>query len=112
MPNLEKGTVVAECSCNGCGKPVKVKLNKNSIAYYYCPWTNGDGERCNHKESWGRSLSQEMQRNYLAARKQTKTNHDEVKADEPTETPGDGTGDAAIPEQPSAGDESIFGAFG
>jgi hypothetical protein len=70
MPNLESGTVVkTDHACGDCGKPVKVKLNKNGNAYYFCPWTNPDGEPCRHQTRWGRVSSQKMQRDYLEARK-------------------------------------------
>ena len=70
MPNLEKGTVVAKSKCSCCGKPVNIKLNKNGTAYYFCPWVDDAGERCNSQRRWGRTISQQMQRDYLKARAQ------------------------------------------
>lgn len=72
MPNLPAKTVVASCSCSDCGKPVQVVLNKNGNGYYFCPWTDESGERCNHQERWGKASSQQMQRDYLAHKEQPK----------------------------------------
>ncbi len=70
MPNLPKGTHVADCECFTCGKPVKVKLNKNGTAYYFCPWVNVEtGNRCNDQHRFGVDESQAMQRDYIATRK-------------------------------------------
>ncbi len=77
MPNLAPGTIVANGECGCCAKPVKIKLNKNGTAYYFCPWVDDEGERCNHQQRWGRTVSQKMQRDYLAARK---SNPEEVTA--------------------------------
>jgi hypothetical protein len=69
LPNLEAKTVVATTTCADCGKPVRVVLNKNGMAYYFCPHVDSDVNRCNHKQQWGRTTSQQMQRDFLAARK-------------------------------------------
>jgi len=70
MPNLPAQTVVAECPCSACGKPVKVKLNKNGMAYYYCHWSLDTGDTCSHHQKWGKAHSQELQRRYLASKEQ------------------------------------------
>lgn len=63
MANLDPGTVVKRCMCAACRNDVDVKLNKNGMAYYYCP--HG---LCSHHQRWGRSDSAEFQREFLAKR--------------------------------------------
>lgn len=81
MPNLSAKTHVADGECHCCGKPVKILLNKNGHAYYFCGWINETGNQCNGHARWGYDASQQMQRDYLDARKATKTqdkDHDKI----------------------------------
>lgn len=67
MPNLERGTVVAECECPMCGTMNAVKLNKNGIAYFYCGGLRKAKDAlCSAHMKWGKADSQDMQRAYLA----------------------------------------------
>lgn len=68
MANLQ-GRAIANAECSDCGKPVKIKVSKGSKAYYYCPHVSAQtGEYCGNRKWWGVDASQNMQRDYLAAR--------------------------------------------
>lgn len=116
MPNLPPQTVVAECQCAACGKPVKVKLNKAGKAYYFCPWATDQGDPCNHHQKWGGAHSQQMQRNYLSARSQSKDLPDDEPPsaaeihEQPQEQQPAGTNDQST-RDPSA-DWDVYHAYG
>ncbi|MEJ5217116.1 zinc ribbon domain-containing protein [Cognatishimia sp. D5M38] len=108
MPNLSPGTIVAETKCGDCGKPVKVKLNKNGNAYYNCPHVDENLERCNHSQRWGKASSQKMQRNFIASRK-SQENIDEVKSHEPADAAEPIGTDTGVSKHPDRDDP--FSAF-
>lgn len=100
MPNLPKGTEVAEGKCAECGKPVVVTLNKNGNAYYYCRNVDERGQPCSHHERWGKAASQRMQRAYLDARGQGEPNGPSEAAHGP-QTPAN---DNRAPDAAAGGD--------
>jgi len=118
MPNLDAKTHVATVKCADCGKDgCRVMLNKNGMAYYFCPWTHSDGERCNHKQQWGRKSSQALQKAYIENSRQPLTgtpandNHTPAKpVDKDPKPAGGGDGGRDVPAKPDSGD--IFEAFG
>lgn len=96
MPNLPPRTIVALGQCFCCGTEVKIKLNKNGLAYYFCPGINRDtGNHCAAAVKYGRDETQRMQREFLEARKRLKEPADEHPApgirDLPDEIEDDGS---------------------
>lgn len=74
MANLPPQTHIADADCLDCGKEVKVKTNKNGKAYYYCNHVNvASGNLCGAHHRWGKDPSEQMVRDYLAARKDHNT---------------------------------------
>lgn len=94
MPNLPAKTHVADGSCGCCGKSVKILLNKNGNAYYFCGWSD-NGQQCSHHERWGKAASQKFQRDYLENRKSANDNS----APQPPETANDNSAPDAGPEK-------------
>ena len=66
---IPKETVIAHGKCGCCKKTVEIKANKNGNAYYFCPWSNDEGENCSHHERWGRAYSRKLRQAYLAGAK-------------------------------------------
>ena len=103
MPNLPPKTHVADGQCYACGKGVKIMLNKNGNAYYFCGWVNTDtGNQCNDHHRFGHDLSQKFQREYLEARAAAKPK------DKPNEDPAPEVRDDA---EQDGGDAPDLGAI-
>ena len=65
-PNIEPQTQIARGKCNNCAGDVDVKVNKNRIAYYFCPHIDAEtATPCGHHEKWGRGRSNRMIDRYL-----------------------------------------------
>lgn len=56
-------TVVAKCSCGGCGRNVPAKVNKNGNVYYFC--TDEERGGCGHHEKWAKTRSIHITDRYL-----------------------------------------------
>lgn len=90
MPNLPAQTIVAVAECLECGKDVNVKINKNGLSYYYCNSVNKrSGNFCGDHHRWGRDRSQQMQLDYLAARKNSRSPEEQINDIEDQDTPAD-----------------------
>lgn len=61
-------TPIAKHTCPNCRETVQVVVNRNLVAYYYCPGIDRKGavpRPCSHHEKWGRAASQRMIDRYL-----------------------------------------------
>lgn len=130
MPNLPAQTVVALAECLECEKDVNVKINKNGLAYYYCNSVNADtGNFCGDHHRWGKDRSQRMQREYLAARKNSRSPEEQINDSEDQNPPadiqipahitedldrgGDGGDESGhITAEPAPADSRSFGGWG
>lgn len=105
VPNLPGQTHIADADCLDCGKEVKVKLNKNGKAYFYCNHVHvGTGNFCGAHHRWGKDRSQAMQQEYLAARKNSQQPEEQLNDFEDRNTP------AQLSEQPDASTDVGDGA--
>ena len=93
---LPPGTIIGNWTCPCCKGKVKVKVNKNGMAYYYCNGGLPSNDPCSHHQKWGRAASDAMVEMYLKDRKGAA---DDQPADSPKAAPA-----AAVPPRRSAFD--------
>jgi hypothetical protein len=62
IPNPEIGKV----ACPSCGVSVPIRINLNGCAYIFCNHKFEDGERCYHRENYGRKKSKELIERFCA----------------------------------------------
>ena len=110
---VEKGTVIDEETCMGCGATVPVKVNKAGGVYFFCArvvGTNpdtGKPERCYTRLNIGRTGSERIINEYLENKKDIENGIDrhehEVVTEEEPEPAGIGhNGGPPLDDEPAA----------
>lgn len=114
MQVAREGDKIGECDCEGCGRTLSVKLNKNMCAYYFCSAIvgerNGKPERCLTRMCWGRTASAKLITEYEATLREGVKNN--VENQNRSEQPAADAGSVKVADvQPAADGGKKPGGF-